>query len=131
VSGAVRYLDEAPNGLSSMLGGLVDSRLSAHPGRLKLLDGSKVGVRAMDIGLSSTLYLDPGAVRVRNGMSRSANIRLRADSATLISLSEGGAVPRPDEFVEMWKAMRRGLLRIEGLPAGVSALVRFRRVLAR
>lgn len=127
----VRYADDVPSGLSSMLGELIGSRLAAHPRRLDLLDGSKVGVRASDIGLSCTLYLDPGAVGIRNGMSKSTDVRVRADSATLVSLSEGGVVPRPGEVRNIVRAMRAGRLRIEGLPRGTLALLRFRRLLAR
>lgn len=131
MTGVVSYVDDVPSGLSSMLGELIDTRLAAHPRRLTLLHGSKVGVRASDIGLSSTLYLDPGAVRVRNGMSRSTDLRVRADSATLMLLSGGSTIPRPGEIPRIVKAMREGRLQIEGLPRGTVALLRFRRLLAR
>lgn len=127
----VRLSDEVPNGLSSLLGEILAARLAEHPNRLRLLRGSKVGVRAADIGLSSTVYLDPGRVAIRNGMSKTAHLRIRADSATLMSLAEARVIPSPGEIMRLFHALRTGRLRVEGLPRGVDGLSRFHRLMAR
>ena len=127
----VRTVDEVPNGLSSLLRELIESRLSRHPGRLRLLRGGKIGLRASDIGLSTTLYLDPGRVTIRNGTSKTARLRVRADSATLMSFSESRVVPSPADAWRMLDALLSGRLRIEGLPRGLLQLSRFHRLIAR
>jgi hypothetical protein len=131
VNDLVRTVDEVPNGLSSLLGELVASRISEHPRRLRLLRGFKVGVRASDIGLSTTLYLDPGRVAIRNGTSKTTRLRIKADSATLLSISESPAVLSPGAAWKLLDALRSGRLRIEGLPGGVVELSRFHRLIAR
>lgn len=127
----VRFVDEVPNGVSSLLGELIASRLSSHPRRLRHLRGFKIGVRASDIGLSTTLYLDPGRVTIRNGTSKAARLRVRADSATLMSISESSVFPSPREAWKLLDALRSGRLRVQGLPRGVFQLSRFHRLIAR
>jgi hypothetical protein len=131
VNDVVRFVDEVPNGLSSLLGELIASRLSSHPGRLRHLRDFKIVVRASDIGLSSTLYLDPGRVTIRNGTSKAARLRVRADSATLMSISESSALPSPRDAWRLLDALRSGRLRVEGLPRVVFQLSRFHRLIAR
>jgi hypothetical protein len=131
VNDVVRFVDEVPNGLSSLLGELIASRLASHPGRLRHLRDFKIVVRASDIGLSSTLYLDPGRVTIRNGTSKAARLRVRADSATLMSISESSALPSPRDAWRLLDALRSGRLRVEGLPRVVFQLSRFHRLIAR
>lgn len=127
----VRTGDEVPNGLSSLLSELIASRLSSHPGRLRLLRGFKIGVRASDIGLSTTLYLDPARVTIRNGTSKTARLRVKADSATLMDISELRPFPSPGDAWKLLGVLRSGRLRIEGLPRGLLQLSRFHRLIAR
>jgi hypothetical protein len=84
----VRYADEEPNGLASMIGRLIEQNLERAPERTRHLRAAVVSIRARDIGLSLTLRIGPGRVQVANGRSKEASVAIRADSATLLRFAD-------------------------------------------
>jgi hypothetical protein len=121
VSVEVAYLDEEPNGLASMIGGLIEANLAAHPERAKLLrPRAAIGIVAADASVALTLRLAPGRVTVGNGLSGNPQVVIRASSETLTELS---SVPLrfgfPDATTPEGRAaarkLFRGELKVQGL----------------
>src|SRR6266550_1448508 len=83
----VAYTNEEPNGLATMLGGLIDANLQSHPERERLLRQAVVAVTAPDADVSVTLSMSPGRVDVSNGVNGRPDLTVQADSDTLIELS--------------------------------------------
>lgn len=111
----VQYLDQEPNGLAAMIGGLIEANLAAHPGREKLLrTRAAIGIVAADAGVALTLRLAPGRVSVGNGLSGKPQVVIRANSETLTELS---SVPLrlgfPDVMTSEGRAATRKLFRGE------------------
>ena len=117
----VEYPDTEPNGLASMLGGIMEGNLAAHPERERLLsDVSTYGIRAPDVDVAVSIRLAPGKITVRNGIVGKPDILVQADSETLVGLS---SVPLkfglPDvgtkEGREINKKLLKGQLKVKGL----------------
>jgi hypothetical protein len=117
----VTYADPEPNGLATMLGGLIEANLAAHPERDALLaKGASYSITAPDAGVSVTIALAPGAVTLRNGVVGSPDIRIETASDNLIGLS---AVPLrfglPDAMTKEGREVNRrlfkGELKVHGL----------------
>ena len=117
----VEYPDTQPNGLASMLGGIMEGNLAAHPERGRLLsDVSTYGIRAPDVDVAVSIRLAPGKITVRNGIVGKPDILEQADSETLVGLS---SVPLkfglPDvgtkEGREINKKLLKGQLKVKGL----------------
>ncbi len=127
----VEFLDAEPNGLASMVGGLIESNLERDPARWRLLRPAVIALTAPDAGVSVTLRLAPGSVRVANGAPESArpDVRVRADSGALLELA---SVPLrfglPDLLNRHGRAVARRVLDGEILVAG---MLRHPRKLAR
>src|SRR5439155_837655 len=84
----VVYGDPEPNGLASMLGGLLEANLAAHPERVGLLDRrATFAIRVPDVDVAVSIRLTPGLVTVRNGIIGRPDIVVEADSETLMGLS--------------------------------------------
>jgi hypothetical protein len=108
----VEYLDEEPNGLAAMIGGLIEANLEAHPERVALLRRrASIGIVAADAGVALTLHLAPGRVTVSNGITGKPQVVVRADSETLTALT---SVPLrfgfPDAMTAEGRAVTRKLL---------------------
>lgn len=132
----VEYADDEPNGLASMLGGLIEGNLAQHPERAALLRPAVVGIHAPDAGVTVTIELSPRRVLVRNGPPRGrADLRVTADSETLIALS---SVPLrfglPDSMTkegrEVNAKLLRGTLKVRGMFSNLGKLSRFNRLLS-
>jgi hypothetical protein len=131
----VSYLDDEPNGLSAMLGGLIDANLAAHPEREWLLKPATVAITAPDAGVSVTIRMAPGRVVMANGARGRPNLRVRADSETLIELS---AVPLrfglPDNMTpqgrEVTAKIMRGTIKVKGMFRSLGTLTRLNRLLS-
>ncbi|HEX9236431.1 MAG TPA: hypothetical protein VF972_09135 [Actinomycetota bacterium] len=117
----VVYGDPQPNGLASMLGGLIEANLAAHPERARLLEKrATFAIRAPDVDVAVSIRLTPGLVTVRNGVVGRPDILVEADSETLIGLS---SVPLrfglPDVATKEGRAVNRkifnGRLKVKGL----------------
>jgi hypothetical protein len=132
----VAYLDEEPNGLAAMLGGVIDGNLAAHPEREALLaNRATYSIVAQDVDVAVSIRLGDGAVKVRNGVVGRPDVLVQGDSNTLISLS---TVPlrlglpdatRPEGREVMRKLVRREL-RVKGLVRHPAKLARLNKLLA-
>lgn len=132
----VEYLDEEPSGLASMLGGLVEANLEAHPEREALLKPSVVGLIAEDSAVAVTLRLAPGRVTVANGLvGGTHDLVIRTSSEDLIALT---AVPLrlglPDPMTadgrRVMGSLIRGRLRVKGMFLRLPTLTRVQRLLS-
>jgi hypothetical protein len=135
VTVTVEYPDAEPNGLASMLGGILEGNLRAHPDRERLLSTlSTYGIRARDIGVAVSIRLAPGKVTVRNGIIGKPQILVEADAETLVGLS---SVPLrfglPDvttkEGREVNGKLLRGRLKVKGLVLHPRKLARLNELL--
>jgi len=136
MSAEVEYLDAEPNGLASMLGGLIEGNLKAHPEREALLSkGATYSIVAPDVGVAVSLRFSPGKVQVRNDEVAKPNVRVETDSETLIGLS---SVPLrfglPDVLTADGRAVTRkllsGKLKVRGLFRHLLTLTRLQRLLS-
>jgi hypothetical protein len=136
VTAEVQYLDEEPNGLAVMIGGLIEANLAAHPEREKLLrPRAAIGIIAADAGVALTLRLAPGRVSVGNGLSGKPQVVIRATSETLTELS---SVPLrfgfPDAMTPEGRTatrkLFRGELKVKGLALHPGIVSRLNRLLS-
>lgn len=116
----VVFLDDEPNGLASMVGGLIEQNLVRDPGRAHLLTGGSAVLVAPDADVRVSLRLGPGEVEVRNGADPNADLVVTADSGRLLGLA--GAPLRlglPDAITSEGRAVLRDLgarrVRIRGM----------------
>lgn len=80
--------DEEPNGLATMIGGLIEANLAHHPERVELLRPAVVDLEAVDADVAVSIRIDPTVVRIANGLSNPrADLHLRADSMSLVELA--------------------------------------------
>jgi hypothetical protein len=131
----VTYADPEPNGLATMIGGLIEANLSTHPARDALLSKrSTYAIRAPDAGVSVTVTVAPGAVTLRNGLAGKTDLVIETDSENLIGLS---AVPLrfglPDvmtrEGREVNRKLFKGELKVTGLWKHPAKLARLNKLL--
>ena len=131
----VSYTDEEPNGLATMLGGLIEANLRDHPNRERLLKPAVIALTAPDAGVSVTLRMAPGRVEVSNGVRGRPHLAVRADSDTLIELS---AVPlrfgMPDAMTkegrEVTGKLMKGQIKVTGMIRGVAKMARLNQLLS-
>ena len=132
----VEYADEEPNGLATMLGGLIEANLEQHPERRALLKPAVIGINSPDAEVTVTIAIAPGRVRVRNGPPRGrAQLFVTADSQTLIELS---SVPLrfglPDSMTkegrEVNAKLLSGKLKVRGMFLHLGMLARLNRLLS-
>ena len=132
----VEYASPEPSAFAEILGGLIEANVLARPE--KRLDFEKlvarVGISATDIDESVTLVFDAGRLTVHNGLVRGRTITIRADSDTVMSLSnlKIGILGLPVYFDEVGRGvvikLVRGKLKIEGLLLNVATLNRVTRI---
>ena len=133
----VSFLDPEPNGLATMLGGLIQANLAAHPEREAALGKrpATFGVSAPDVGVAVSIRLSPGRVQVRNGIVGKPDVRVEADSETLVGMS---SVPLkfglPDVMTKEGREVNRKLLkrelRVRGLLLRPAKLARLNKLLS-
>ena len=131
----VTFADPEPNGLASMLGALIEQNLRRDPSRRRLLRPTVVSLEASDAEVAVTLHIGADGVRIANGASPIAALRVVTDSRRLLDLA---AVPLraglPDPFTapgrEVVGALLRGELRVRGLARSPVALTRLNRLLS-
>ena len=116
----VRFVDAEPNGLASMVGGLIEQNLARDRSRARLLTGGAATLVARDAGVQVTLTLGPREVVVANGADPAADLVVTAASGRLLALA--GAPLRlglPDGLTAEGRAVLRdlaaGRVRIEGM----------------
>ena len=131
----VDYVDEEPNGLATMIGGLIEGNLKDHPERERQLRPAVVGIVADDAGVGITLRIAPGRVVMVNGVVGDPVVLVRGDSATLTELS---TVPLrfgfPDALTADGRAvtrkLRNGELKVKGLSKHPGVVSRLNRLLS-
>jgi hypothetical protein len=132
----VRFLDPEPNGLASLLGGLIEQNLARHPERARLLSPpATFAIEAPDVGVAASIRLSPGLVRVRNGVVGRPQVVVRADSQALVGMS---SLPLrfglPDLLSPEGRALVRKLLRrelrVRGMVLHARTLARLNRLLS-
>jgi hypothetical protein len=116
----VRFADPEPNGLASMVGGLIEQNLARDRSRARLLTGGSATLVAPDAGVEVTVRLGPGEVLVTNGRDLAADLVVTAVSGRLLALA--GAPLRlglPDGLTTEGRAVLRDLaarrVTIEGM----------------
>ena len=131
--GEVVFADEEPNGLATMIGGLIEANLHHHPDRAELLRPGVIDLEAVDAGVAVSLRLARGSVTIANGLSdHRADLHVRADAMSLVELA---ATPLrlglPDALHPEGRLVARkvasGRIRIDGMlrhPATLSRLAR-------
>jgi hypothetical protein len=136
MTGEVRYLDQEPSGLATMLGGLIEANLAAHPERMSLLSKlSMYSISATDVGVAVSIRLSPKRVLVRNGVVGRPHIRIETASDSLMGLS---SVPLkfglPDvatkEGREVIRKLLKGELKVRGLLLHPARLGRLNKLLS-
>jgi hypothetical protein len=132
----VQYPDPEPNGLATMLGGLIEANVTAHPERARLLSKrATYGIVAPDIDVAVSIRLSRGTVTVRNGIVGRPDVVVRANSEDLIGLS---AVPLkfglPDmstkEGRDVNRKLLKGQLKVKGLLLHPGKLARLNKLMA-
>lgn len=126
-------MDDEPNGLASMVGGLIAANLHHHPRRSELLKPAVIDLIATDAHTGITITLAPGSVAIANGAANGrADLSVTTDGRSLIELA---ATPLrfglPDVVHPQGRMVARKVLkkqiRIDGLvrhPATLSRLAR-------
>lgn len=131
----VTYADPEPNGLATILGGLIEANLGVHPERGALLERpATYAITAPDAGVGVTIALAPGAVTIRNGVVGSPDIRVEAASDNLIGLSAvplrlGLPDPMTREGREVNRKLFKGELKVHGLWLHPAKLARLNKLL--
>ena len=131
----VEFLDQEPNGIAAMIGGLIQANLATHPERSALLKPAVVGIVAEDAHVALTLGISPERVTVRNGLAPHVDVLVRSDAETLTTMS---ATPLrlgfPDAFTQAGRAVARkllsGTLRVQGLVLHAATVSRLNRLLS-
>jgi hypothetical protein len=136
VTALVRYADEDPNGLASMIGGLIEANVQAHPERASLLRPGTAGIVATDAGVACTVRMGHGEAVVSNGLSaRRPAVVVRADTETLTELTAAPLrLGLPDTFSREGRTMIRrlfsGRLSVRGVLAHPGTVSRLTRLLS-
>jgi hypothetical protein len=135
VSVRVEFADAEPNGLASIVGGLIEANLERDPDRVAKLRRSDVGIVATDADVSLTVRMVPGRIAISNGLVPPLHLCVRATSETLLALT---AVPLrfglPDALTPQGRSVVRDLvsrrLRVEGLLRSPRRLASFTSLLS-
>ena len=131
----VQFVAADPSGLATLIGGLIEANLAAHPERSSLLRPAVVGLVAIDAGVAITLRIAPKGVTVVDGLAGRPQVVVEADSDTLTELS---SVPLrlgfPDATTAEGRAIARklvrGELKVRGLARHPGIVSRLNRLLS-
>jgi hypothetical protein len=126
-----------PSGLAEMLAGLVEANAAADPVRSRLLDTTRglVQIDVPDAAVTVGLKFVPGALTVTSGAVDGADLRVRADADTLMSLSMVPLrVGLPDPLTapgrEVARKLLTGRLKVRGRSSGLRMLRTVNRLLS-
>jgi hypothetical protein len=131
----VEFVAAEPSGLATLIGGLIEANLAAHPERSSLLRPAVVGLMAIDAGAAITLRIAPRGVTVMDGLAGRPQVVVQADSDTLTELS---SVPLrlgfPDATTAEGRAITgklvKGELKVRGLARHPGIVSRLNRLLS-
>lgn|GEM_PF-804490 len=87
-----------PSGLAEMIAGLLEQQLAREPAREALLRPSIVQLSVPDAGVAVTVRLTPDGIRVADGVSPDAHLRIAAPADRLLALAAAplrAGVPDP------------------------------------
>jgi hypothetical protein len=133
----VEYVEPEPEGLASMVGGLIEANLLRHPDRMKLLRPSVIDLSANDAGVSVSLAIEPGRVLVAPaaGANGRSHVHVRADATDLLLLASAPLrMGLPDPFTRQGRTVLAGLvrrrIRIQGLLRHPGTLARISKLLS-
>ena len=126
---SVVLVDREPNGLATMLAGLIEQNLARDPARRRLLHPVLVSITAPDAAVSATVRIERERVEVGDGADATAELAIVADSSALLALT---AAPLrfglPDPLRPAGRAVLRDVLakrvRIRGMLAHPRVLAR-------
>jgi hypothetical protein len=119
----VEYPDREPSAFATMLGGLIEANVLAHPAKRADFDSlvARVGIWVTDIDEGVTLLFDAGHLSVVNGLAPDCTITIRAEADAVMSLSnlKIGAFGLPVYYDTVGREVAlkliRGKLKIDGL----------------
>lgn len=127
---------DQPDGLATMIAGLLEANTQADPDRERLLESARGAVQldVSDADVTIGLKFVPGCLTVTSSPVPGADVRLTVDTATLMSLC---TVPvrlgLPDVRTERGRsvsaALFTGRLRVRSLPSGLPMMGRLTRLL--
>jgi hypothetical protein len=132
----VQYPDPEPNGLATMMGGLIEANLTAHPERSALLlKRATYAIQAPDVDVAVSIRLYRGTVTVRNGVVGRPDVLIRANSDDLVGMS---AVPlrfglpdlRTKEGRDVNRKFLKGQLKVKGLLRHPGKLARLNKLMS-
>ncbi|HEX9123871.1 MAG TPA: hypothetical protein VF984_11045 [Actinomycetota bacterium] len=133
----VEYAEPEPDGLASMVGGLIEANLIRHPDRMKLLRPSVIDLSASDADVSVSLAIEPARIVVAPaaGANGRSHVHVQAHASDLLLLA---SVPLrfglPDPFTRVGRVVLsrigRRRIRIEGFLRHPGALVRLSKLLS-
>ena len=131
----VEFVAADPSGLATLIGGLIEANLAAHPERSSLLRPAVVGLVAIDAGVAITLRIAPREVTVVDGLAGRPEVVIEADSDTLTELSSvplrlGFPDPTTGEGRAVAGKLVRGELKVRGLARHPGILSRLNRLLS-
>jgi SCP-2 sterol transfer family protein len=126
----VSYSDAEPSAFASMLGGLIEANIQNSAAKKKDFQslGARVGVFVTDIDEGVTLDFKNGSLVVHNGLQPKRDITIRAESATVMNLSnlKIGAFGMPVYYDATGRGVAakllQGKLRIDGLLGNLATL---------
>ena len=131
----VEFVAAKPSGLATLIGGLIEANLAAHPERSSLLRPAVVGLVAIDAGVAITLRIAPREVTVVDGLAGRPEVVIEADSDTLTELSSvplrlGFPDPTTGEGRAVAGKLVKGELKVRGLARHPGILSRLNRLLS-
>jgi hypothetical protein len=131
----VQLIAADPSGLATMIGGLIEANLGAHPERSSLLWPAVVGLVAVDAGVAITLRIAPRGVTVVDGLAGRPQVVVRTDSDTLTQLSStplrfGFPDITTDEGRAVTARLMNGRLEVRGLVRHPGIVSRLNRLLS-
>jgi len=132
----VEYASKEPSAFAEMLGGLIEANVLARAEKKKDFDilKARVGIWVTDIDEGVTLVFDAGRLTVYNGLEPKRTITIRAEAATVMSLSnlKIGVLGLPVYYDGVGRdvalKLLRGKLQIEGMLPNIATLNRVTRI---
>ncbi|MFB3738008.1 MAG: hypothetical protein ACE14W_03465 [Candidatus Velamenicoccus archaeovorus] len=126
-----------PDGLASMVGGLIEANLARHPDRARLLRPAVVDLSALDAGVSVSLAIETDRVVVAPtaGANGRPHVHVLANASDLLLLASAPLrLGLPDPLSTRGRAVLGGLvrrrIRIRGLLRHPGTLGRLSRLLS-
>ncbi len=131
----VSFADDEPNGLADLVGRLVETNLDRRPERRSLLRPSVIQLTASDAGSTATIRITDGVVRVTNGPTAAADLRVAATAEDLLALASAPLrFGLPDALEpagrEVIRRIAVGEVRVSGMLRHPLRLSRFTRLLS-